>query len=387
VRLIQRSGHLILPPFEGYSIHAGDILIVAATRKMLIDALAKFPGFFISDHEMLEMERRRQESAEAAERQVMATEKKADEIVKGEAGEDDEVIPKTHEELEATKSRVLAEIMITPASRLIDMSLDQAGFQRMYGVVVLGIQRRARVVRRRLGRVRLEDGDVLLIACSQAALDNMRGSTDFIVMAGTVRDLPMKKKAPIAGVVFLGTIASAALGIMPIPVAAVAGAVMMLATGCMNFRQAVRALDRKIFLLVGAALALGTTLEVTKAAGMIADSIMLIPFAEEPIVMVSILFLIVAIMTNLLSNNACAILFTPIAMSMGANANIDPFVMASTVIFAANCSFASPIGYQTNLLVMGPGHYRFRDFMQAGIPLVLIVWGTYIAIAKFYYGL
>ena len=110
--------------------------------------------------------------------------------------------------------------------------------------------------------------------------------------------------------------------------------------------------------------------------------------------MLALLFIVVAIATNLLSNNACAILFTPIAMSLAGSVNVPAelgidiaHLFAITVIFAANCSFASPIGYQTNLLVMGPGHYRFRDFMRAGIPLVLIVWVTYIFVLQHYYGL
>lgn len=388
IRLIQRYGHIILPPFEGYSIEAGDIIIVAATREDLATTLAKFPGFVLSESTMQEIEEKRQAKQDAMERQLQMAEQ-AEAVVDDEVALENEaeIVPKSHEEQEASKTRILAEVMIAPASRLIDMSLEQAGFQRQYGVIVLGIQRRARVVRRRLGRVRLEDGDVLLIAGSQAALDNVRDSADFMVMAGSVRDLPLKKKAPVAAGIFVFTIAMAALSVMPIPVAAITGAVLMLATGCLNFRQAVRALDRKIFLLVGAALALGTMLEVSNAAGAIASSIMMFPYADEPLVMVSLLFIIVAIMTNLLSNNACAILFTPIAMNLGANANIDPMIMASTVIFGANCSFASPIGYQTNLMVMGPGHYRFKDFMVAGIPLILVLWVAFIGISKFYYGL
>ena len=113
----------------------------------------------------------------------------------------------------------------------------------------------------------------------------------------------------------------------------------------------------------------------------------MMPFSDNPLFMASMLFILVAILTNVLSNNACAILFTPIAMGMAVNMGVDPLIFAVTVVFAANCSFASPIGYKTNLLVMGPGHYRFRDFMKAGIPLVLVLWVAYILIAKFYYGL
>lgn len=356
VRMIQRKGHVILPPFEGYTIEQGDVVIVAATRTALTDALATYPGFLLSDDDMEDM-----------------VDTEGDEMTK--------------DAEEAHKARILAEIMITPSSRLIDMTLDHAGFDKQYGVVVLGIQRRARVVRRRLGRVRLEAGDVLLIAASQANVESMRASTDFIVMAGTIKDLPLTSKAPIAMAIFVATIGSAALGILPIPVAAIAGAMGMVATGCLNLRQALRAVDRKIYLLVGAALALGVTLQETKGAAALADLLTVMPYANDPLVMASMLFIMVAITTNLLTNNACAILYTPIAMNLAANMNVDPLIFATIIIFAANCSFASPIGYQTNLMVMGPGHYRFRDFMKAGIPLMIVMWITFTLIAKYYYGL
>lgn len=356
IRMIQRSGHVILPPFEGYSIEKNDIIIVAATREGLTDVLGSNPGFLISDEEEDIIESDEEESSENTDGYELNT-------------------------------RVLAELMITPTSRLIDMSVENAGFDKQFGAIVLGIQRRARVVRRRLGRVKLEAGDVLLIAGSQGSLETMRANNDFIVMAGTIKDMPLKSHSKIAMGIFLATIGSAAFGFLPIPVAAIAGAMAMVATGCLNLRQALRAVDRKIYLLVGAALALGTTLQVTKGAAAMADVLTIMPFAEDPLVMASMLFILVAITTNLLTNNACAILYTPIAMNLAVNMNIDPLIFAVVVVMGANCSFASPIGYQTNLMVMGPGHYRFRDFMKAGIPLMIIMWITFTLIAKFYYGL
>ena len=134
-------------------------------------------------------------------------------------------------------------------------------------------------------------------------------------------------------------------------------------------------------------LALGHALQVTGGASFIAESLLDIPLIETPFAMASLIFIVVAICTNILSNNACAILFTPIAVNISLNMGIDPMILATTVIFAANCSFASPIGYKTNLLVMGPGQYRFRDFMKGGIPLVLLLWVAYMFLAKGYYGL
>lgn len=367
IRLIQRAGHLILPPFEGYTIEAGDILIVAATRDSLTGLLSDYPGFLLSEEEEKALVLKKERESQLAE-------------------EEGESAPADLEE-KVAESRVLAEVMITPASRMIDMSLEQVGFHRQFGTIVLGIQRRARVVRRRLGRIRLEAGDVLLIAGSRGAIDAMQDNQDLIVLSGSKKDLPLRKKAPIAGGIMIATIGSAALGVLSIPVAALTGAVLLIATGCLNVRQATRAVDRKIFLLIGSMLALGQALQVTQGARFIAESLLDVPFADTPLIMASLLFIVVAICTNILSNNACAILFTPIALSLAANMGVDPMIFAITVVFAANCSFASPIGYKTNLLVMGPGHYRFKDFLKAGVPLVFLIWGVFIAIAKYYYNL
>ena len=364
IRLIQRSGHLILPPFEGYTIEPGDILIVAATRDSLTALLSDYPGFLLSEEE---------------EKALVLKKEKQEQL--NEDGEEN-TAPADLEETVA-ESRVLAEVMITPASRMIDMSLDQVGFHRQFGTIVLGIQRRARVVRRRLGRIRLEAGDVLLIAGSRGSIDAMQDSQDLIVLSGSKKDLPLRKKAPIAGGIMIATIGCAALGVLSIPVAALTGAVLLIATGCLNVRQATRAVDRKIFLLIGSMLALGQALQVTQGARFIAESLLDVPFADTPLIMASLLFIVVAICTNILSNNACAILFTPIGLSLASNMGVDPMIFAVTVVFAANCSFASPIGYKTNLLVMGPGHYRFK----AGVPLVLLIWGVYIVLAKYYYNL
>ena len=383
VRMIQRRGHIILPPFEGYQIEQGDILIVAATRDGLTSLLGKYPGFLISHSALQEMEISRKSKQDAMEARALMSEEEIDE----ESALEQVQSNVSEEKEEAMKTHILAEIMVNPNSRIIDMTLEQAHLERQNAITVLGVQRRARVIKRRLGRIRLESGDVLLVAGSQAALEDLRDNPDFVVMAGTIRDLPIRAKAPLALGIFASTIGVAAGGILPIPVAALTGAALMVATGCLNMRQAMRSLDRKIFLLVGSALALGKTLEVTKAAETVAESMLALPFAQDPIVTLSLLFLLVAICTNLLTNNACAILFTPIAMSIGVEMGIDPLIMAMTVIFGANCSFASPIGYQTNLLVMGPGHYRFRDFLRAGIPLVILLWMAYTLMLKFYFQL
>lgn len=362
VKLIQRGGRIVLPPFEGFTINAGDILIVSATRESLGRLLSQYPGFLLSEEE----------------KEIMLT------------GLDEQ----SETALQSAETRVLAQIMITPASRFADMSLEQMNFHNQFGAIILGIQRRARVVRRRLGRITLEPGDVLLIAGKNSVINSLRDSLDFIVLSGSKKDLPVPGKAPVAFAVFIATITLAATGVLSIPVAAFAGAAAMVATGCLDMQQATRAIDRKIFLLVGSMLALGQALQVTGGVEYLSQSILASPLASSPLWTASILFIIVAIATNVLTNNACAILFTPVAVALAekfsTTAEMHEYlttVFAITVIFAANCSFASPLGYQTNLLVMGPGHYRFRDFMVAGAPLVILLWITYIFIASQYFGL
>ena len=152
------------------------------------------------------------------------------------------------------------------------------------------------------------------------------------------------------------------------------GAVAMLATGCLNTRQAARAVDIRVYLLIGSAFALGSALQVTGGANLLASGVVAAFSPFGPVVLMSALFILVAALTNVLSNSATAILFTPIAVGAAEQLGQDPTLFALTVLFAANTCFATPIGYQTNLLVMGPGHYTFGDYLKAGTPLVIVIW-------------
>jgi di/tricarboxylate transporter len=132
---------------------------------------------------------------------------------------------------------------------------------------------------------------------------------------------------------------------------------------------------------------MGTALQATGGAAYLAESLIHIFEGSSVAIPLSAFFLLIAILTNMLSNNATAVLFTPIAINMANKLGVDPIVFVTAVIFAANCSFATPMGYQTNLLVMGPGNYKFKDFMRVGVPLILILWLSYSLFAPWYYGL
>ena len=161
----------------------------------------------------------------------------------------------------------------------------------------------------------------------------------------------------------------------------------MIALGCLDIRQAARAFDRRIYLLVGASPALAAPLEVTGAAGLVARAVIDFVAGWGMFGLLAALFVVIALFTNVLSNHATAALFTPIALAAAAQTGADPGIFLLTVIYAANCSFATPIAYRTNLLVMGPGRYRFADFARAGTPLILIVWLVYCLSLSWYFGL
>jgi di/tricarboxylate transporter len=343
VRMIQRGEQAYLPPFDEIELQPGDVIIVAATRKKLTELLSSRPEF-----------------------------------VKGvlrSAGPLDAPTP--------GERLALTEAVVSPGSRLIGRTIRQIGFRHSVGAIVLGVQRRSRMLRARMGEIRLEAGDVLLLFGGADSMRRLRADRDVLLMEWATSDLPDIRKASIARVILLGVILLASTGVLPIVAASILGATAMIASGCLNVRQAARAVDLKLFLLIGSAFALGEAMDASGAANVLAFSVVALfePFGVTALL--SALFLLVMVLTNVLSNNATAILFTPIAVGAASATGSDPQLFALTVLFAANTCFATPIGYQTNLLVMGPGKYKFVDFLRAGAPLSLLIWLVFTAYVAF----
>ncbi len=349
VRLIQRDEHPFLPPFEGVTLQPGDLVIVAATRKALTEALHTRAG-------------------------ILSVEPHEDISTAGHAAK-------------PTGELMLAEAVLAPGSSLIGRSIEQVGLRHETGCIVVGIQRRSRMIRTRLGEIRLAAGDVILVLGNRADVLELRASRDFLLLEWSARALPKYAYAARARFIFLATITAAATGLVPIVVAALAGAAAMVPAQCLNVRQAARAFDRRIYLLIGASIAMASALEDTGGAAAIANGLVNGLSDASPAVVASALFLLIAVATNFLSNHAAAALFTPIAIDTAITLGVPPMVFVHLVIFAANCSFATPMGYQTNLLVMGPGHYRFSDFTRAGVPLIVLIWIAYTLLVPWYYGL
>ncbi|MFB9172429.1 SLC13 family permease [Roseibium salinum] len=349
VRLVQRGQKPILPPFENVALSPGDTVIVAATRAALANALARRQPLMDTESD-----------AGSSGREASAT---------------------------APGSINLAEVVVAPASRLMGRTLPQSGFYSETGCLVMGIQRRSRMPRMAMNDIRLEAGDVLLVAGNEDEIARLRGNRDVLLLDWSTAELPRRRYAPRALLIFACVVALAATGVVPIVSTAVAGTFAMIATGCLNIRQAMRAIDSRIFMLVGASLAGAVALESTGGAMAIATTLVQVLEGASPAIMLSALFFIVMILTNFLSNNAAAVLFTPVALNLADQIGQPPEAFVVCLIFAANSSFATPVGYQTNLIVMGPGHYRFNDFLKAGTPLTLILWLTFSLVAPWYYGL
>ena len=243
------------------------------------------------------------------------------------------------------------------------------------------------MTRSNIHQIRLDAGDVLLLQGKREGLARLRANKDVLLMEWSTLELRAYRHAPQATIIFIAVVTVSAAGLIPISAAAIGGAAMMIASGALNIRQAARAIDRQIILVGAAALSLTTALTATGGATYIVNGMLAVLDGFGPAWVLSIFFLIVAIFTNLLSNQACAVIFTPIAIGLATSLGVDPMIFIIAVILAANCSFATPIGYVTNMLVMTPGRYSFTDFMRAGIPLIIILWIGFSLFAAWYYDL
>jgi di/tricarboxylate transporter len=237
-----------------------------------------------------------------------------------------------------------------------------------------------------LNLIRLRAGDVLLVQGTREAIAQLKDSGSMLVLDGTT-DLPHTHRAKRALAVMGLVVLAAALGIMPISVSALVGLGLMIATGCLTWRDAATSLSIPVVMIIVTALALGKALVGTGMADYLAVSFVLMTSALPPALILSAFLLLMTIMTNIVSNNAAAAIGTPIAISIAAQLGVsaEPFVLA--VLFGANMSFATPYGYQTNLLIMTAGGYKFADFLRVGIPLTVIMWIGFSVILPFLYEL
>ncbi len=280
----------------------------------------------------------------------------------------------------------LAEVVIVPGSPLAGSTLKNVRFVDHYKMVAVALHREGKEIDlyRKLGSVSLHVGDILLVQGSREKIAEMKKKGDLLVLDATT-DLPHTDKAPIALAIMAMVVGLAAFGILPIAISAILGVMALLITRCLDWNDAGRALSTQVILIVVASLALGEALMKTGGADYLAQLFLFFTQGMPAPVILSALMLLLAILTNIVSNNAAAVIGTPIAISVASQLGLpaEPFVIA--VLFGANFSYATPMAYKTNLLIMNAGGYHFGDFLKIGIPLALLMWVTLSIFIPFYY--
>lgn len=270
--------------------------------------------------------------------------------------------------------RCLVEVVVSRSNRLIGRSIVGGHFRQIYDAVVVAVSRGGHRITGTIGNIVLQAGDTLLLETHPSFYTRHRNSKDFY-LASQLEDTssPRHNKAIFAVFVLVGMVTLASVGGIGMFKSAAIAAAVLLVFRCLTPAQAMRSIDMQVLLVIVAAFGIGNALQITGAAEFIA--LKLIGLAGgNPWLVLSILYITTSILTEMVTNNAAALLLFPIAMASATNmaVNVTPFIFA--IMMGASASFATPIGYQCNMMVYGPGGYRFSDFLKIGVPMNLFMW-------------
>lgn len=296
--------------------------------------------------------------------------------------------PVTEARPQATEGQQLAEVVITRASPLYQKALNASEFVARYRLLPLAIHR-GRVLdgsSAETEEARLRAGDVILVQGAQKDIRALRASGSMLVLDGTI-DLPHTDRARLALLIMAGVVVSNATGLMPISIGVLMGIAAMLVTRCLRWRHITEALNINLIMVIVSSLSLGLALVKTGGAQFIAEIFVWVTqLLPVPAVIASVM-LSVTLLTNLVTNNAAVVIGVPIAISMAEQLGVppEPFVLA--VIYGANMPFSTPIGYQTNIMIMNAGGYRFADYLRMGVPLTAIMLPTFTVVLTILYDL
>lgn len=269
---------------------------------------------------------------------------------------------------------VLVEAFISPSSRLIESTLKEVDFRRTFKANTLAIRSHGRTIREKIGKIGLEYGDSLLILTDRKQLEVLRQTPDFLVLEEVRSNFLRKDKVYYAVGTFLGIILLAAFNILSIVEAAVLGTGLMLLTGCLKLRDLYSHLSWQTIIMLACLIPLGTAMSNTGLSYLVADELVELLRPWGPIAVLSGIYLLTSILTSIMSNSATAVLMIPVSLSIASQLQVDPKPFLMAIMFAASASFMTPIGYQTNVFILGPGGYRFVDFMKVGTPLSILFW-------------
>lgn len=281
--------------------------------------------------------------------------------------------------------RCLIEAVVSNSCPIVGQTIREGQFRTRYDAVVIAVARNGERLRGKIGDIILKPGDTLLLEAKPSFMEQHRGSRDFYLFSAIPNSEPLRhEKAPLALVILLGMVLLVAIGWLSMLKAAILAAVLMILTRCCAPDRAFQSIEWSVLLVIAAALGIGQALDVTGAATAIATAFIGIA-GDNPWIALAVVYGITSIMTEVITNNAAAALVFPIALAVAQNLEVNFMPFAIAIMIAASASFSTPIGYQTNLMVYGPGGYRFTDFMRIGIPLNLLFWIITVAIAPLVY--
>lgn len=289
-------------------------------------------------------------------------------------------IPSDHSSLTLDRAeRRLVEAVVSPHCDAVGHAIRDARFRDRYGAAVLAVARNGERVQGNLGTIKLEAGDTLLLEARPAFVTRQRYNRDFLLVNDLNTEQPRHDKAYLAWAILAGIVAAASFDIISMLNAALIGAGLMVIFGCCSISQAEKSLDLLVLITIAASFALGAALHKTGVATWLADSIIALS-GGRPWLLLILVYATVSLLTEVITNNTAAIVMLPIVLETTHKAGLDnePFIFA--IMMAASASFATPLGYQTNLMVYGPGGYRFSDFLRIGIPMNLFVGAVTITV-------
>lgn len=276
----------------------------------------------------------------------------------------------------STRDVILAEAIVGRSSRYINRPMRDLNLTARYGIHVLAIHRQDENIQENLDDFELQFGDVMLVEGTPAQIKKFADNGELISLNTVQERAYRRNKAPIAILAIASVMLLAAFKVMPIEGLAMIGAAVVVATGCLDTEDAYKAIDWRILTIIFGMLAISIAMNKVGLVTTVVDQVMTLAPLLGPLFMLSFIYLLTSILTEIVSNNAVAVLLTPIAIGVAQQLGADPIPFVVAVMFAASASFATPIGYQTNTFVYSAGGYRFSDFLRIGVPLNLIMWGT-----------
>lgn len=285
------------------------------------------------------------------------------------------------------QSRCFVEAVLSDSCPLVGKGVRQGRFRNRYNAVIIALARNGERVKRKIGDIELRTGDTLLLECRRSFVEQQRNSRDFLLVS-QVGDFhpPHHARAPVALAIVAGMVVAASSGLLSLLEAALLAAGLMIATRCTDGRLARRAPDWQVLVVIATSLGIGAALEKTGAAAMVAEGLIGLS-GGDPWLTLATVFGATALLTSLATNNVAALLVFPVAMQAAETVGSAPEPFLFTLMIAASASFATPIGYQTNLMVFNVGGYRFSDFLRVGVPLTLLVGVVTVSVAPLVWGL